>query len=239
MATLVRDGGSHPGWNPAVLAQVQQAGGAAWQVGLGLEVEGCALGWARLVGRGLSSSPCQRGAPRGAGAGSCLPVLRIEQCRRCRASPPACRCSGRDRGSPGRPAPLLQGLQTLGVLCWGSSPARPVSAPPGAQLGPASPMPAPGARARGRDVGGCSSPRGRGQEPGVWGRLPVGLHCSIAAVLSLSLLPLQERGGLYGPSVPTTLGTGWGALVVPCALPTAPPLSESGGSTGSGSCSQS
>lgn len=27
----------------------------------------------------------------------------------------------------------------------------------------------------------------------------MGLHCSIVGVLSLSLLPLQERGGLYGP----------------------------------------
>ena len=232
MAALVRDGGSHPGWNPTVLAQVRQAGGAAWQVGWGLGVAGCALGRARLVGRGLSSSPCQRGSPRGAGAGSCL---RIEQCRRHKASPPARHCSGTDRGKTWETGPpLLRGLRALGVPCWGSSPSGPVSAPPGAQDRPHPCLP-PGPEAEGVMQVGCRVTRDGGQEPGVRGRLPVGLHCSIVGVLSLSLSPLQERGGSVDPSVPIS-GTGWGALVPLCALPTAPRLSGRGGSTGSGSC---
>ena len=161
------------------------------------------------------------------------------------ASPPLFRDR---RGRPGRLPPP----PGLGVPCWGSSPSGLLSAPPGAQDRPHPCLP-PGPEAEGVMQVGCRVTRDGGQEPGVWGRLPVGLHCSIVGVLSLSLSPLQERGGSadpsvptisgtggrgdsMDPSVPTISGTGWGALVSLCALPTAPRLSGRGGSTGSGSC---
>ena len=232
MAALVRDGGSHPGWNPTVLAQVRQAGGAAWQVGWGLGVS--AVPWA---GRGSWGGACHphpasEGLPGEPGPGAACGSNNAGDTRPARQ--PAI-VQGQTGGRRGRPAPPpLRGLRALGVPCWGSSPSGPVSAPPGARDRPHPCLP-PGPEAEGVMQVGCRVTRGGGQEPGVRGRLPVGLHCSIVGVLSLSLSPLQERGGSVDPSVPIS-GTGWGALVPLCALPTAPCLSGRGGSTGSGSC---
>lgn len=228
--------GVHTLGGTPVLAQVWQAGGAARQVGWGLGVAGCALGEARGEGPVILTLPA-RVSPgsRGRELPACSAGRTMQETRGQPASPPLFRDrQGEDPGDRPPPAPRpvgtrgpLLGLQPLWAsVCptWSSARTGLTHACP------------PGPKAEGVMRVGCRVTRDGGQEPGVWGRLPVGLHCSIVGVLSLSLSPLQERGGSVDSSVPTISGTGWGTLVLLCALPTAPCLSGRGGSTGSGSC---
>ena len=253
MAALIRDGGSHLGGTPQYWlrcgrrAERPDRWGGGW--------ESPAVPWA---GRGSWGGACHphpasEGLPGEPGLGAACAFCGWNNAGDTRpARQPAIVQGQTGKTRETAPLPLLRGLRALGVPCWGSSPSGPLSAPPGAQDRPHPCLP-PGPEAEGVMQVGCRVTRDGGQEPGVWGRLPVGLHCSIVGVLSLSLSPLQERGGSADPSVPTISGTGgrgdsmdrsvptisgtgWGALVSLCALPTAPRLSGRGGSTGSGSC---